>query len=181
MSRGGRAFWGPLDRAELPLLEWVARRRAEGPVEVATRALTRAGEHGLVWYGVAAVGMVADAPRRRQWREAALTVGAAYLANTAVKAVARRRRPPLAAIGTPTGLSFPSAHSATSFAAARTMSQLVPAVPLYGLASALVASRLHFCVHYPSDLAAGALLGDAIGRATVRRWQANKINAPSGR
>jgi membrane-associated phospholipid phosphatase len=96
------------------------------------------------------------------------TVAAAYVANTAIKLTVRRRRPqveglpPLA--GTPTGLSFPSAHATSSFAAARAYSALVPAPPLYALAVALALSRLYLGVHYPSDAVAGAALGTAFGQ-----------------
>lgn len=170
-----RRCWRLLDRVELPLLKWVARVRLGGGAERATALITRAGEHGILWYAIAATGALVDAPRRARWREAGLTVATAYAAGSAIKLAARRARPPIASIDTETALSFPSQHAATSFAAARTLAYLLPsplgAAAAYGGALAVTGSRLHFCVHYPSDLLAGAALGDAIGRATVRRWR----------
>ena len=37
-------------------------------------------------------------------------------------------------------------------------------MPLYALATAMALSRPYLGVHYPSDIAAGALLGDAVAR-----------------
>ena len=96
-------------------------------------------------------------------------MSAAYLLNTLFKVVFRRSRPALdelpALIATPTALSFPSAHSTSSFAAARAFSSLAPAGPLYAAAGAMALSRVYLGVHYPSDIAVGAALGSVIGSA----------------
>jgi membrane-associated phospholipid phosphatase len=150
--------------------------RTFGHTPAAERAVTRfsrLGEHGGVWLAIGAIGQIVDRPRRREWRRARRTVGRAYVANTAIKLVVRRRRPQLdglpALTGTPTALSFPSAHASTSFAGAACYSRLgLPATPLYALAAALSASRLYLGVHYASDTLAGALLGTALGRRSAR-------------
>lgn len=148
----------------------VARTRWHSPgAERAVARFSRLGEHGGVWLAIGAIGQIVDRPRRREWRRARRTVTRAYVANTAIKLVVRRRRPKLdslpALTGTPTALSFPSAHASTSFAGAVCYSRLgLPAIPLYALAAALSASRLYLGVHYPSDSLAGALLGTALGR-----------------
>jgi membrane-associated phospholipid phosphatase len=90
--------------------------------------------------------------------------------NTAIKLVFRRRRPQLDGLpplaGTPTKLSFPSAHTATAFAGAFSYSRLgLPAGPLYGLAVVTAVSRPYLGLHYPSDVIAGAALGIAVAAA----------------
>jgi undecaprenyl-diphosphatase len=113
--------------------------------------------------------MAVDRRRRRRWRRALVTVGGTYALNTAIKGVFRRKRPALedlpALIATPTALSFPSAHASSSFAAARAYSGLLPAAPLYATATAMALSRVYLGVHYPTDIAAGAVLGTLTGSA----------------
>ena len=91
------------------------------------------------------------------------TVIKAYAANQAIKLVVPRPRPPgPPLISTGSNRSFPSAHAATSFAAARTLP--LPKPPLYALAAAMAASRVALRVHHPSDVLAGAALGTLVAR-----------------
>jgi membrane-associated phospholipid phosphatase len=132
------------------------------------------GEHAAVWLAVGAVGAAVDGARREGWRRATVTVIGAYAANTALKLVVRRPRPRLRGlpplVGTPTQLSFPSAHATSSFAGAYAYRRLgLPAAPLYALAAALAWSRVYLGVHYPSDVLAGSVLGTSIAAVRTRR------------
>jgi undecaprenyl-diphosphatase len=95
-------------------------------------------------------------------------VAITYGANQLVKVVVRRRRPAREDRLTTTlsDLSYPSAHTATSVAGARRLSETLPGAPLWALALAFAGSRLYLRVHHPSDIVAGAALGGAVAELT---------------
>lgn len=131
------------------------------------RSYSRLGEHGAVWLATGATGIVFDTARRRRWARATACVGAAYCISTSIKLAVGRKRPAVEDLphlmATPTGLSFPSSHATSSFAAARAFGRLLPAPLLYAAAIGMGVSRLYLGVHYPSDVAAGAALGTVLG------------------
>jgi undecaprenyl-diphosphatase len=142
--------------------------------ERAVARFSRLGEHAGIWLAIGAAGAALDRSRRERWGRAAGTVAATYALNTAIKLVVRRHRPRLAGLppltSTPTKFSFPSAHASTSFAGAALYSRLgIDALPLYALASGLSLSRIYLGVHYPSDVIAGAALGEAVAAVAASR------------
>jgi membrane-associated phospholipid phosphatase len=144
------------------------RMMAHAPDRVRwVRRYSRLGEHGAVWLGIGLLGAAGDAERRGRWVRATACVGAAYVISTSIKMAIGRRRPVVEDLphlmATPTGLSFPSSHSTSSFAAAQAFGRLLPRGPLLGAAAAMAFSRLYLGVHYPSDVAAGAALGTIVG------------------
>ncbi len=76
--------------------------------------------------------------------------------------------------------SFPSGHTAAAFLFAALIASFYPAfaLPCYLWASMIGASRVLLGVHYPSDIAAGALLGS--GAALVGLFAAPMIGANIG-
>ena len=136
-------------------------------------SFSRTGEHAAVWFALGALGTATTnrgSRRNRAVRRGIVVTAVAYGLNTAIKFSVKRPRPELEDLPplTPvvTGLSFPSAHATTSFAAAAAYSRALPlASPLfYGAATMFALSRPYLGVHYPSDVLAGAALGTATGR-----------------
>jgi undecaprenyl-diphosphatase len=155
-----------LQALDTALLRAMRRHGHAPPVEHAVARFSLLGEHGSVWLAIAAAGALLDRDRRDDWLRAGGTVVAAYVANQAIKFTVRRPRPQLPdlppVVPTHSQRSYPSAHAATSFAAARAMGDLVPPAVLYALAVPLALSRPYLGVHYPSDTLAGAALGSAV-------------------
>src|SRR5919106_751915 len=94
------------------------------------RRYSRLGEHAAVW---CAAGAGVDGGRRGPWARATACVGGAYLLSSSIKMAIGRRRPVVEDLphlmATPTGLSFPSSHSTSSFAAAQAFGRLLPRGP----------------------------------------------------
>ena len=142
--------------------------------------LSNLGE-GLGWVaGGAAIAMLGGRTGRRAGVATALaSVVATYVVQKGVKPVFRRARPAVErgarVVGDrPIDHSFPSGHSASSFAAATALSIYYPkAAPLaFTVAGCVALSRVHLGVHYPSDAAVGAMVGIGIG--TLVGWLVSK-------
>ncbi|MDT8422126.1 MAG: phosphatase PAP2 family protein [Desulfuromonadales bacterium] len=69
----------------------------------------------------------------------------------------------------PDKFSFPSGHSMTAFAVWSSLSSAIAELTLPYLLAAIIIglSRVFLGLHYPTDVLVGALLGSAIGFATV--------------
>ena len=155
---------------DLGLLRLLRTRGHDPAVETALIGLARAGENGLLWNAIATVGGTLSARRRDDYVRAIEIVLVTLFLNTVVKQTVRRARPVLeeelpALTPVLSGRSYPSAHASTSFAGARALAAAgLPGAPLRALAVAMALSRPYLGVHYPSDVLAGAVLGDAVAR-----------------
>jgi undecaprenyl-diphosphatase len=151
----------------------VVEHRA-GPLDPIFVALSVVGSFGAIWIAIALVLAI----RRHQPGLLALVAAGVLTADMlalGLKLLAGRDRPyvlhpdPKPLIGTPLDLSFPSGHSATAFAGATILAAFAPrlAVPLFVLAALVAWSRVYVGVHYPLDIAVGALLGVTVGAVLV--------------
>jgi membrane-associated phospholipid phosphatase len=132
------------------------------------RALGVAGEYGAIWLAIGIVLALIDSGRREEWLVAGALGPIAIGVNFAVKLIIRRPRPVLEGLpplgGAPTSLSFPSAHSAASFACATAMTRVAPeAAVLFVIAALIAIGRPYLGMHYPSDALGGAAIGTVLG------------------
>lgn len=193
-------WWRAVDAAGVQ----VAATRVGSRTGGALRLVARASDGAGLWLATAAALAAAGGSggRRAAARGVAALGATSALVNGPLKLAVRRRRPGrLATAGVrragrvPRTSSFPSGHTASAFSFATAATLEMPAAgPVLGATAMLVAwSRVHGGRHFPSDVAAGAVLGTAVGVVAGRAFPARlpsstpavpqglRVNYPLGR
>jgi membrane-associated phospholipid phosphatase len=171
---------------EVAALVAVQSTLADRPGVLTTaRGLSYFGEHSIGWVAVSLLGALLVPGRRRNWLVAGAGSFAAHAAAVLIKRVVRRKRPhhPAVAVnvGTPSQLSFPSAHATSTTAAAILLGRAI-GLPEMAAPTVLVPpmalSRIVLGVHYPSDVAFGVALGAAVARLAL--WLDGRLDGRLG-
>lgn len=160
---------------EVRVLEAVQGAIGRPPVVRVARGMSVFGEHALGWLALGAAGALVDRRRRREWISATAAVAVAHGASVGVKRVVRRPRPDNPRVqvlaGTPSRLSFPSAHATSTTAAAVLFGALLRKPLVAALVPPMALSRMVLGVHYPTDVLAGSALGAAVAVAARRAFR----------
>ena len=156
---------------ELAILDFIQSNLRSGIMDSVMTFITGLGDSGKIW--IACTILLLLIPKTRK---AGLAMGIALAleivcCNVILKPFVARIRPcdvntaVQLLIERPLDYSFPSGHTASSFAAASALyfgrkKLWIPAAVLAGL---IGFSRLYLYVHYPTDVLAGALIGIMMG------------------
>jgi membrane-associated phospholipid phosphatase len=161
-----------LIRLDHAVLRSTRRALGETPAVPVAQGMSHFGEHALGWIALGAVGWLSGR-RRDEWLAGTVGVVAAHAAGVVVKRVVRRVRPALedvpALVSTPSRLSFPSAHSCSTAAAAVGFGPLLGRPAMAGVTVLMLVSRVLLGVHYPSDVVSGAALGATVASVVRQR------------
>ena len=150
-------YLSSLDDNILLFFQEVIRNPVMTPI---LKVITTLGNGGAIWIALTILMLV--------------LIGTLLVNNVFLKNVVNRTRPYEVIEGltylvrTPVDSSFPSGHSACSFAVACIMFRRLPrkyGVPALILAILIALSRLYVGVHYPSDVLFGTISGIAISYA----------------
>lgn len=170
----------PEASGEVAALVAVQSRLDAPPVLGVARGMSHFGEHAAGWMALSALGAVAFPQRRRDWLLVGVGAVAAHAAAIVIKLAVRRRRPHhpdiMVNVGTPSALSFPSAHATSSTAAAMLLCRATRSPLPLAVVPLMALSRLVLGVHYPTDVLAGMAVGAAVARGTARFGGSQKGN-----
>ena len=144
--------------------------------------VTKFGNFGMIWIVIAVILLFSGKTRKYGYMILLSLLISVVINNLLLKNIVQRTRPyemldslmPL--IEHPTDYSFPSGHTASSFAAASILYRKLPrpfGIPALILATLIGFSRLYLGVHYPGDVLCGFISG--IGISYLSEYIVNKV------
>lgn len=166
-----------MNRLEAQILFWIQENLRISMLNPILKIITTLGNGGAFWIVIALLLMAFRKTRRAGICCALALILDLIAVNMLIKPIVNRARPyeildMLSPLIPPVGdASFPSGHSAASFAGAWALMRCMGkkwGAPMLILAGLISLSRLYVGVHYPTDVICGAAIGIALGEAAVR-------------
>lgn len=129
--------------------------------------ITFLGDKGLIWIIISLFLLSSKKYRKIGVMAISALILATLLGQGLMKHLVQRSRPFIdypalkSIISAPSGYSFPSGHTTSSFAVAAVLAKKIKKyqIVFWILAFSISFSRLYLLVHYPSDVIVGAILG----------------------
>lgn len=145
--------------------------------------VTHLGDSGIFWILVGLFLWFIRKDKKEAFHLFGALVLMLIIVNLTIKPLVARIRPfdvyPIdLLIKAPHDYSFPSGHTAVSFASAYVLGKCYPKmkVPVYILASLIAFSRLVLFVHYPTDVIGGLVIGLICGFVSMRYFKFKAIS-----
>ena len=158
---------------EFAILDWIQAHLRCGFLDAVLPVISWTSNHGEIWILLALCLLAVKQTRRQGTTVAVALLMDLLCCNMILKPLIGRVRPFAVRsavellVSAPLDASFPSGHTAVSFAAVFALKASGSPLwkPALVLASVIAFSRLYLYVHWPSDVLAGMLLGAALGYA----------------
>ncbi|APH18584.1 phosphatase PAP2 family protein [Clostridium botulinum] len=171
-----------IQNIDIYLLDLIHKSIANDFLDKIMIFITSIGNLGLIWIAISVLLLISKKYRRVGMLCIASLILSSLIGEVVLKNLVQRGRPFTAIEGinllvkAPKSFSFPSGHTASSFAVATVIGRKIKnfKLPIYILAFAIAFSRLYLYVHYPSDVLVGILIG--IVSANIILYIYNKQN-----
>lgn len=155
-----------ITKLDFAILNFIQNNISNKFADCFMRIFTHLGDYGALWIVIAVTMLMFKKTRKAGICIAVSLAADAIIGSVILKNIFARIRPfvvenfPIL-INAPSGYSFPSGHTSSSFAAATALSLHYKKYTglFYSVAFLIGFSRVYLYVHYPSDVAAGAILG----------------------
>lgn len=157
------------------ILRWINRKFRNKIFDKIMPIITSAGNLGIIWIVISVLLLT-----KKDYRILGKMIIAALIITTVIgegiiKNIVKRKRPFYGEqdkellISAPITYSFPSGHTASSFAVAAVFigTDNAASFEIIILASLIAFSRIYLAVHYPSDVIGGGIIGFLCGLFTV--------------
>ncbi len=155
---------------DLSILEWIQRVFSSPIMNTVMVSVTKLGDNGFIWIVMVLLFLTTRKTRILAVGLALVLLVELGLVEGFIKLIVQRPRPFTEVdihllIPAPNSTSFPSGHTASSFAAAGYLLFLKrKEAPLALFLAVIIAfSRLYLFVHYPTDVLGGGVLGLLLG------------------
>lgn len=172
---------------EFFILNWIQANCRCAFLDALMPAVSALCSHGEIWIALALVLLLIKRTRKLGAVMAVALVLDVVCCNLLLKPLVGRLRPCVVnpavtlLVAIPTDASFPSGHTASSFAAVSALLSCRSKLwrPAFALALLIAFSRLYLYVHWPSDVLGGAVLGTLLGFWTKKAvdWADGRIIA----
>ena len=156
-----------IQNMDIYILDFIHKNIANNFLDKIMIFITSIGNLGLIWIAISLLLLISKKYRKVGVLCIASLLLSSLIGEVLLKNLVQRGRPFTAVEGinllikAPKSFSFPSGHTASSFAVATVVGRKIEKfkLPIYILAIAIAFSRLYLYVHYPSDVLVGALIG----------------------
>jgi undecaprenyl-diphosphatase len=178
MRHAAPAWWHDLLRLDVAVYAAIAATPTP-ELDRGFRRLSGAADHSKLWAAGASVLAIAggSAGRRAAVNGVASIALTSSVVNLVLKPLGARRRPDRSQyqvpvvrhVAMPRSTSWPSGHaaSASAFATGVTIDAPGAGIPISTMAALVGYSRVHTGVHYPLDVIAGSIAGNALAPVAV--------------
>lgn len=158
-----------IQTVDMKMLQWIAGFAKNDFFDCLMPLVTRMGNKGMIWIAIALLLMATKKYRRHGVVLAMALIIGVILGDGFLKKVFQRPRPftefegMKLLIEAPGTYSFPSGHTTASFGAFwalhKKFNDKRVTAGVFFIAALVSFSRMYLFVHYPGDIAAGAVLG----------------------